>query len=405
MRGLALLLTFLLLIPVAAQEQQAPECDGPYKSRQLDGESLEKVLENHAGLVAEFQEMSEQISSFVGPFTSEDIAISSANLCGAFLAGADLSERDLTGANLSEANLTDAKLSRAFLEGANLARAFLQDADLSGANLEGADLSGANLRRADLSGANLRDIDLSRAKLLDAKLSGVDLRDADLTGLQYQPAAGQQPSVDSIATATGLSTLWYDQPRALVNLRKLLRDAGYREQERQITYALRRGETEEDLTSEADLLAKLEGIFNYVLFELTTQWGMAPGRALIVLVMLIPVFMLPYIFALWAPKNDGIWRFWSGDRAREDLGSDKPELLTARGPISAIGYALYFSLLSAFHIGWRDLNVGNWIARLQPREYTLRASGWVRTVSGIQSLISVYLLAIWALTYFGRPFE
>jgi hypothetical protein len=42
---------------------------------------------------------------------------------------------------------------------------------------------------------------------------------------------------------------------------------------------------------------------------------------------------------------------------------------------------------------------------MQPREYTLRATGWVRTVSGIQSLLSVYLLALWVLTYFGRPFE
>jgi hypothetical protein len=29
----------------------------------------------------------------------------------------------------------------------------------------------------------------------------------------------------------------------------------------------------------------------------------------------------------------------------------------------------------------------------------------VRTVSGLQSLFSVYLLALWALSYFGRPFE
>jgi hypothetical protein len=66
---------------------------------------------------------------------------------------------------------------------------------------------------------------------------------------------------------------------------------------------------------------------------------------------------------------------------------------------------LYFSLLSAFHLGWRELNVGTWIARLQFREYTLRATGWVRMVAGIQSLLSVYLLALWVLTYFGRPFE
>ena len=67
--------------------------------------------------------------------------------------------------------------------------------------------------------------------------------------------------------------------------------------------------------------------------------------------------------------------------------------------------AFYFSLLSAFNLGWRDLNVGNWISRLQKHEYTLRATGWPRTVAGLQSLLSVYLLALWVLTYFGRPFD
>ncbi len=67
--------------------------------------------------------------------------------------------------------------------------------------------------------------------------------------------------------------------------------------------------------------------------------------------------------------------------------------------------AFYFSLLSAFQIGWREFNVGSWISRLQPREYTLRATGWVRVVAGIQSLLSVYLLALSVLTYFGDPFE
>jgi hypothetical protein len=71
----------------------------------------------------------------------------------------------------------------------------------------------------------------------------------------------------------------------------------------------------------------------------------------------------------------------------------------------SFGYAAYFSLLSAFHIGWRDLSIGTWITRAQPREYTLKPMGWVRLVSGLQSLLSVYLLAIWALTYFGRPFQ
>lgn len=56
-------------------------------------------------------------------------------------------------------------------------------------------------------------------------------------------------------------------------------------------------------------------------------------------------------------------------------------------------------------VGWRELKVGDRIQRLQAKEYTLHATGWVRTVSGAQSLIGVYLLAMWALTYFGHPFE
>lgn len=68
-------------------------------------------------------------------------------------------------------------------------------------------------------------------------------------------------------------------------------------------------------------------------------------------------------------------------------------------------FAFMFSLLSAFQLGWRYLNVGSWLTRLQGKEYALRGSGWVRTLSGIQSLLSVYLLAMWALTQFGRLFE
>ncbi len=42
---------------------------------------------------------------------------------------------------------------------------------------------------------------------------------------------------------------------------------------------------------------------------------------------------------------------------------------------------------------------------MQPREYVLRAKGWLRVVSGAQSLISIYLIAMWVLTSFGWPFE
>ena len=111
------------------------------------------------------------------------------------------------------------------------------------------------------------------------------------------------------------------------------------------------------------------------------------------------------------PDHDGgIYRIWPEGRIERTGESFKAaddisvERLNSRG-IAAVGQALYFSALSAFHIGWRDLNVGSWIVRMQFSECALRAKGWPRFFSGVQSLISVYLIALWVLTYFGRPFE
>ncbi|OGR31021.1 MAG: hypothetical protein A2139_08490 [Desulfobacca sp. RBG_16_60_12] len=47
----------------------------------------------------------------------------------------------------------------------------------------------------------------------------------------------------------------------------------------------------------------------------------------------------------------------------------------------------------------------SWTSRIQMREYILRATGWPRSVAGLQSLLSVYLPALWVLTYFGCPFD
>jgi len=98
-----------------------------------------------------------------------------ANLSGAKLTDANLSDAKLTGANLSGANLSGAKLTDANLSGANLYGAKLTDANLSDANLSGAKLTGANLSGANLSGAKLTGANLYGANLSDANLSGANL--------------------------------------------------------------------------------------------------------------------------------------------------------------------------------------------------------------------------------------
>jgi hypothetical protein len=130
-----------------------------------------------------------------------------ANLTGARLAGAILTDAELSGARLAGADLTGAiltraELRRADLSGARLAGAILTRAILTDADLTGAILTRAELRRADLTGAGLRRAELSGAILTGADLTGAilagaDLTDARLSGTCLDPAAA--PNADCAA--------------------------------------------------------------------------------------------------------------------------------------------------------------------------------------------------------------
>lgn len=336
---------------------------------------------------------------------------------------------NLHEANLQGANLERAVLQEAFLEGVNLQDADLYEAELQGANLAGADLQGAFLFQAKLQRANLQEANLQKASLGGACLQGAIITHADLKDCYlhlvehvpfkyYEPKPGSTPYFPSLVEATWLQDLTYDnKAHGLVDLREGFKKLGYREQERQITYAIQHTQTNKILakwTDDTSVVNLLKFIFNFVFFEWTCEWGMSPGRPIVILFCLILPFSLVYMFALiktdtksriGIKEGDGIWKVWIEDRANKDRGSDQNELLSGLKWYQIVGYGSYFSLLSAFHLGYRDITVGGWITKLQPREFRLAASGWVRPVAGIQSLISLYLLALFVLTYFGRPFE
>ena len=318
-------------------------------------------------------------------------------------------------ANLEGIDLSWASLEGAYLVQANLRDAVLVEADLNGSVLTYTDFEGANLLAVAEAEAAPVAADLEGAVIWRTKLGGADLSDANLGGALFEPDSRNLLDVTRFVGTRNLWRMHYHQtPHALIALRNLFKESGWRHQEREITYAIKHTKVDQVFNLETfvtyarkeppSFLEKVDAWFNLLFFEITTQWGMNPGRALIILLIFIPVFAVPYVVALRIDGKDGIWQKWSDERVRDDLGCAKPTRLQV-GWSKAIGFGIYFSALSAFHIGWQDLKIGNWIARIQPREYTLRASGWVRTISGIQSLISVYLVAIWALTYFGRPFD
>jgi hypothetical protein len=340
---------------------------------------------------------------------------------------AELSGASLRYANLSGVELSGADLSRADLRDTDLRETFLSEANLSGANLEVALLTFAVLDNANMREANLYGADLQYARLFETDLSGAFMKDVDLRKADFEIKPNSLPYIPAIAFASGLSEMYYSSStHALVELRKAFKDAGLRKQEQEITYAIKFWQRNK-LWLFGNWSNKLEAVFNYFFFELTCKYGMTPGRPLIILVCLIPLFSFFYVFGLKTKRQKtGLWLVFLKGRILKATKEkeERPFRLTSKFPprvtpearrnkiklriirsYRIIRIALYFSLLSATSIGWREFNIGNWITRIQRREYIVRATGWVRTVSGLQSLISVYLLALWVLTYFGRPFE
>ncbi len=413
--GMLLLGSLALLLLTSgladAQETKGTETKKPWTGKLADGQEitqadLDRILQAHAlwieskGKEGQRANLSEAILSY-------------ANLSGA--------RRNLSGGrffvpevNLSGADLLGANLTGAMLLKTNLSGALLFDANLSEAILSYANLSGADLSHANLSGADLREVNLSGAWLFGGNLSGA----------VFEPKHGTVSDVSFLLDIKGLASLQYIfSSHGLVELRETYKKAGLRDQERQVTYAL--NHTRREKLWDEGGFPKLESLFNQICFEWTCQYGMNPGRPLELLGLGLFLFTPLYLLALRSRHPEtGIWLLLPPDRIIGGGSKVRPFKLTGHTPfrplplrrwprlkarlrrgLRQVRLAFYFSLLSAFNLGWRELNVGNWISRIQKNEYTLQATGWPRTVAGLQSLLSVYMLALWVLTYFGRPFD
>ena len=226
----------------------------------------------------------------------------------------------------------------------------------------------------------------------------------------------------------------------MVQLRKQFQDGGLREQERKIAYALKRREAELSwargtsrrlpgdkgpraiLWSSDSVLANFASFtLNKVFFDWTCQYGMSPGRPLILGVVLWFLCSFLYFACIHTHGEAGLYRVYgqsigddpSAQRRVERISplstkySPGPRLLFQffRRECLLLRTSMFFSLMSAFNIGFRDINFGRWLRLLTRQEFDIKAVGWARVIAGWQSLISVYLIALWVMTYFGRPFD
>ena len=126
---------------------------------------------------------------------------------------------------------------------------------------------------------------------------------------------------------------------------------------------------------------------------------------------LLFLLSIPYLCAIYRPGRGGIYCVEtlpgsppSPEKAiRSDQLADGQTVLVSR-VARAYGWALLFSLMTACSMGFKELNPGKSLGMVMPSELQFSARGWTRTIAGLHSLASVYLLGLWLLCYFGRPF-
>lgn len=414
-----------LLCTAVAWASEVDGCAGPFQGgRQPTSEALAHVLTAHTTWLHTPQHPQAQRANLCG-----------ADLRGARLSGANLAHSDLHGAILTRALLSRTNFRQADLRRSNLQQAILGEADLQGANLQRANLSGAylvdanlqqsnlfatdlreatllgtdlrqaqlgsadlrramatraNLGRTTLAGADLREANLSgvnlgEASLIDARLTGASLIRSELAAVIFEPDSMALPPVANFAQAKNLSRLTFQtSPHGLFTLRELFKQAGMRQEERALTFAINRQLGQQQ--------SPVERAVRWVFFELTCQYGMAPKRPLLIVGGLLLGGALPYAFTLhrrasgtaWTGHSWGaIWRYWAG-----------------------VGFmSLCLSLVSIVRLGRPETLVERCLARVLPHSPAATLPRWGRRLAALLSFCSIYLLALWALIGIGQPFE
>lgn len=353
--------------------------------------------------------------------------LTDANLSNAFLYGAnmsqsklhrtDLTESKMQNVDLSDSELEDTQLKNTELERAQLNYAHFNNADLTNAKLNHADLRHAKLLYTDMTNANLQHADLSYAYIVETVMTDVLLYNAELTQVFYFPKVGTYPDISEFTQAKNYKTMIYYDERIGISpgmfaLRAAYESANMEQMERLFTYLIQSKEQSEGWKKGG--WERFISVMTWILFDLPTKFGFCPQQPIKILFSLIIIFWIVYWISLrmglkgaslnivWPssiPSKETIYykrlKFFKSQRLQDNI----------RLEITFMRVALHLSILSAFRLGWRDFNIGVWLSYLQFHDYSLVVhKGWLRSLCGLQSLISTYMVASWAMTQFGRPF-
>lgn len=287
----------------------------------------------------------------------------------------------------------------------------LSGLDLSNKVLRCARFIGSSLTNASLFGSDLRGAIFTQSTLKDAELGESDLRGTvfnftELADVNFEPT--ENPQVHKISLARNLDKIKYSEsPQSIYKLKKAFSENGYVTQEKLIIAALNRGMLPQSgFSNFASNVLQTTGFWiKKILFEYTCEFGANALLPLIWIYVLFVVFSGVYLLGLSSKSRSGIYVVFPERVSFQEKPSSINKKMSRVSFYKRLELAMAFSLRSALRLGFQNFDFGRWVRMLQHREYDVIAVGWLRPLSAIQSLLSIYLIALAILSGFGKPFN
>jgi hypothetical protein len=278
------------------------------------------------------------------------------------------------------------------------------------------------------------------ASLVKTDLKGAKFNNSDLKDVIFEPDSLPKP-ID-IAYAKNLDKMKYlDNPDPLVVLRRSLYDAGFRKQAKFVNVSLQRheGRLWKQKTLILGNIFKQIYIYDYgtnplipissvfwhclgymepktLLFDYTCDYGTNLWKPSLEFVLIWAIFSCIYlIFIVFSNKRNGIYvvpRYSKkppSENEKQEDGQIKWKKIVGeeieRKTLVGLRMAMWFSLTSGARLGFREFNPSHWLKLMLWREFEVKGKGWSRTLSGLQSLLSIVLVVTFILTFLGWSFE
>lgn len=245
---------------------------------------------------------------------------------------------------------------------------------------------------------------MASASFSNTTMDSVHFALTDVAGVCLEPRTISEYTMKHLADAVNLDELvYYYYSDKLSQLKRYFEDNGYPAQAKKVNCALRRHGA---------------NLFETIAFDLTSEYGSNRYRPLSIICLLAVLFALLYFTLILRLGKSGMYVITTSApdetgnviKAAKSIncasfGSGRYLWIIPERLLKIAGYAVFFSLINTVNIGFRDVNFGRLLRLLLPVKLDFESFGWMRSAAGLQSVLGVYLIALWALSYFSELFD